>query len=845
MGVDIDEAKAFIEEADKFRGDYWLPIARLSWAQIKKRTMNGKLFSTSNVYRRKAQYPAWYSIFKIRQPIILSRIGIPIGRDTTQDGQDNIGATAAICVERLAVNLARGFDMFEVMSACRDDCLATNFAQSRAYYERDTIKEKVRERLTVEQNPETQEVTFFDAKGQIVQSDNIMQDDEGYFIETSQIIDVENERIILEPILYSEVYIDPDIRRWARCMRWAVEYRYSNRQFKERFGAEALADVMTSRYNQKSSAAAEKIQDVVVYEYWDKYDKECYYFAKEGTKFIKPLIMPDPEFDDSYQDLNGLYNLDKFFPCPAPLIVNNSTDEFWPIPEYYQVLEIVEDIHTIFSRMVACTKAIRARLLFDNSITGLQEALNEATEGDAFGITNLSQALASSGGSLEGVVQYIPTDKLIESLNNLYIALESRLGALFKLTGTSDLLQGLTSSNTDKTLGERQMEEKWAINQVAELQKKMAEFVRDNYQLMVEMAIKNFKDESLDQYIMPQTLEKHHQQNYAAALEMLKQNSKRFRIELETDSTIAINENYDKQVRMELVNTLTSAIEKVAAVSQQTPALMAIELHALKYLIQGMRQSKLFQGEITESIDNVIKQAEEAAKNAPPPFNAEEVAAQQKAQELQLKQQEIELGIEEVNATNSLKTAEIESRERIEIAKLNLDGQLASIKTQLDQFKIQSDGAATGAELHVQVQKLQADIGLAQAELALKRDELIVELRKIADKKEADQFGAMIDSRVQAYEEQLGQAELAIQQYKVQMDEKEKYMTEARLQAEHELESMKIKIDIMSKMAETQKQEPPVVHVHIPEAPKIKKKTKVKRDEMGNITDFESSDESA
>lgn len=839
MGVTIEEAKAFIDEADKFRSDFWLPIANLSWAQIKKRTKWNKLFTTSDVWRRRAQYPAWYSIFKIRQPIVLSRIGIPIGRDTTQDGQDSIGATAAICLERLAVNLARNFDMFEVMAACRDDALATGFTQCRGYYERDTIKEKVKERLTVEQDPETQEVVFFDSKNQIVLSDAISQDDEGYFIETNQVIDVENERIILEPLLYSEIYIDPDIRRWERCMRWAVEYRYSKTQFKARFGADALVDVITTR-DRQTSRTSDKEQDIVVYEYWDKYDSECYFFAREGSKFITPKDMPDPEFDESYQDLNGLYNLEKFFPCPPPIRINSSTDEFWPIPEYYQVLEMVEDIHTIFSRMVAVTKAIRARLLYDDSITGLKEALNEAIEGDAFGVSNLAQSLSVNGGTLDGVVQYIPTDKLVESLNNLYIALESRLGSLFKITGTSDLLQGITTSNTDKTLGERQMEEKWAINQIAELQMKMANFVRDSYQLMTEMAIKNFKDESLEQYIIPRTLTPERQQNYPAAIEMLKQNSKRFRIELETDSTIAINENYDKQIRFELVNVLTTSIEKVAAVSLQTPALAAIELHALKYLIQGMRQSKLFQGEITEAIDNVIKQAEEAAKNAPAPFNADEIAAQQKAEELRLRAQEIEANI-------NLAVAQSQSKERIELAKLNLDSQLAGINTQLEQFKMNAEGAAKGAQLQLDFQKIQADISLAQEELALKRDELLVEMRKIAEKREIDQFSALLDQRVQNYEEQLGMAQLSLEQYKTQLDEQEKYMTENRLQAEHQLQTMQTKIDILSSLKEAQPQQvAPNITIHMPEpkaGPKVKKRSKIVRGEDGQMSEVETIEE--
>src|SRR5262245_45657848 len=115
MTLSIEEAKAFITDARKAR-EPWLKMAEKSWGEIKKRQQNHRLWSiTPNSLRRRSRYPAWYSIFKIRQPLLLSRIGIPIGKDTTQDGNDNVGATAAICLERLAINLARSFNFFDVL----------------------------------------------------------------------------------------------------------------------------------------------------------------------------------------------------------------------------------------------------------------------------------------------------------------------------------------------------------------------------------------------------------------------------------------------------------------------------------------------------------------------------------------------------------------------------------------------------------------------------------------------------------------------------------------------------------------------------------------------------------
>lgn len=687
----IEEAKQFIKDADKSR-ENWHKLAVASWMEIKKQQRNNIPLQAiqPNTVKRLSKYPAWYSIFKIRQPLVLSRIGIPVGRDTTQDGNDNIGATAAICLERLATNLPKSFDFFDVLSSARDDGIVTNVGTVRGYYEKRDVKQKVKEYITPQKSEETGEVIFLDGSGAEVLTDNISQDDEGYFIEHDEVVDVVEEKICLEPVLYSDLYVDPGIRRWARCRRIAFACHYSQREFVDIFGKQALESIPAPKEDENDPNGSAKRQCIKVFEFWDEYEKKVYWFADGGSDFIKPKGYKDEDEEYQEEEVNGLYNLEKFFPCPEPFVLNQCTDEFWPVPEYFQVQELLEDIHRIFARMMAVTRAIRSRLLFDSNVEGLQAALNEATEGDAIGVTNLAQSLAGAGGTLEGVVQYIPVEKMINGLQQLYVALEQRLNTLYKLTGTSDLLQGLVTDPTQRTFGERQMTEKYALNQLAEPQRKMQEFVRSCYQLMCEMALKNFKDASLEMYIMPQTLQPDQQQQYKAAVEMLRQNTKRFRIELETDSTIALNEQYDKQMRVELVNTLTSAIEKTASTAASSPALVGIELHALKFLVQGFKQGKLFQQEITQAIDDVIKMSEET----PAPFNKEQADFELEKQKFQLRVQEVQqkAGIEQqkVQAEMFRTSADIQKGNAelsLQQRRDELMGQLAVLNYQLDQQK--------------------------------------------------------------------------------------------------------------------------------------------------------------
>lgn len=843
--VTPESVKSFITDAKKAR-ESWLVMANRSWDEIKRQQKGKRLWSTiPNAVRKKTKYPAWWSIFKIRQPLLLSRIGIPIGKDTTQDGNDPLGACAAACKERLATNLAKSFDFYDVMSSARDDFLATNVGFVRAYYEAKDVKEAVKIRLA--QVPDEEgNLMYVNPDGEVITEGDIQQDDEGFFLETNKIVDVTEEKICLEHILYNNTYVDPSIKRWAKCKQVAFEVNYTEAEFKYIFGKKAFKDLPKTDDDSDNKSKKTLIK---VYEYWDLYTKETVWLPENGDEFISPKDYI-PSSEEVSEHLNGLYDLEAFFPMVKPLVMNQPTDQFWPIPEYYQLQDILEEIHTIFSRIMALTKAIRARILYDSNVEGLREALAEFTDQDSMGISNLTQSLVNSGGTLDGVVQYVPVEKLIQSIEQVYAALEQRLNTLYKLTGTSDLLQGLITDPTQRTFGERQMTEKYALNQVAVPQRSMAEFVRDGYELLCEMALKNFKDESLSRFIMPETLQPDMQSQYQSALELLKSNNKRFRIELETDSTIALNEEFDKQMRMQLVDTVTNALEKTANIAQNSPALIVPELHLLKFLIQGFRQGKLFQSEVTQAIDQVIQQAQQVKE---PAFNKDEANNAIKQQELQLRAQEIQ-------GSQKLEEYKILSDERYKTAQLQTEQMLAQVQadvsqvtaqaenmrtqveSQIEMMKVQSQNEQMLTDARIAYQKIQSDVAVAQENILVKRQELAAKMQDNASKAQLEQLQFELDARIAEHDAQITVAAQSLQQQKVMLDEQEKFATEKRLQSEHQMAQMQMALQAAKDEHERQIQAvqamQPQINIAQPVEPKPKKqkrKLKVVRDKKGNM----------
>lgn len=862
--ITIAEVKSFIDECRRGKRQDFIDIADRSWDEIEKRNRKGRLYGGNDLYRRRqwTKFPLWWACWKIRQPIVFARLPIPILKDT--QGDDPYGRTACVIGERFTRSILKTFDAFTEFAAGIDDFLVVNFGWGRWFYKTDLSieDEKIRLQLVepppipqdpnqppVEQDPQQPMLVNPMTGEQIIDTSQVLEDDMGPYMLTGQKIDVEAESVHFESQLYSALYVEEDIRKWNEVTRCAMEYHYSYRDFKKKFGQAALDKITLADIEEHKTG-----KPIIVFEYWDKLYKECRWLAENSNDFFQPehdaefsktTGLEEVEEETKEYDNSDLYGLSTFYPCTEPLVFNNTPRNFWPTPEFFQVGDIIDDINTIFSRLVLLTKAVRVRFLYDSSVPQLSSLIGETGEGGGLGIPNLEKQLIAGKGTLAMLVQYFPVDEIIQGLNNMYQAFSQRLDTFYQVTGMSDLIRGQTNPDSDKTYGERQLEGKFALNRIEPYQRKAQEWLKNNYQIGMEMGLKMFSDQTIDDYITPQTLDDEDKQRYVGALALLKDNKRsRFRVDFETDSTIAINENWRRQQAIETANIITKMLESTANVAQTNPELAQTELKIMEHVIGELTNGKLFIDEVKASIKETIDKVM-APKEPEPNVDLEKVkldgAKFQFEQQKQAKQDQLE-------------ELRIQANQQIEIARLQQADRLASIEAQLEQFKLQGDqqlkmmdiqqsASESQANLEKEYQKISADISLAREELALKRDELMVELRKVVDKKEVDEFSSMLDARVAAFEEKLAISQQQLEaQYKA-LDEREKYMTEARLQSEHQMQQALSKVEVLSKMhemlnANKESSAPPQITIHMPETKSKVKKTKIKRDKSGSMEEL-------
>lgn len=91
-----------------------------------------------------------------------------------------------------------------------------------------------------------------------------------------------------------------------------------------------------------------------------------------------------------------------------------------------------------------------------------------------------------------------------------------------------------------------------------------------------------------------------------------------FRIEVNADSMIQMDEGKEKSDRVEFLTAVGTYIEKAAPVVQMSPAAGPVVMELLKFGITGFKVGKTIEGKLDEAIDKML-QAAMAPKPPPQP----------------------------------------------------------------------------------------------------------------------------------------------------------------------------------------------------------------------------------
>jgi hypothetical protein len=184
-----------------------------------------------------------------------------------------------------------------------------------------------------------------------------------------------------------------------------------------------------------------------------------------------------------------------------------------------------------------------------------------------------------------------------------------------------------------------------------------------------------------------------------AVMQLLRDGAmRRFRIEIEVDSTIVGDESQERRDRSEFIQTLTQFMQVWGPMIQVNPTLTKLAGDVLLFGVRSFRVGR----ELEETIEDTVEKMEEHA-NQPPPPNPELVKAQsqmqleqQKAQsQLQLEQQKAQASMQmdkmKLDYDMQIKQAQLQQEMELKEREAELEAQLEQQRAHIELMKAQAD----------------------------------------------------------------------------------------------------------------------------------------------------------
>lgn len=409
---------------------------------------------------------------------------------------------------------------------------------------------------------------------------------------------VVDERVVPELVPWDKFKILDKAKRWNEVTAICFEHDMTKDELVDYFGEEIASKVKLNELTDDEmkdlgkDTDIEKLKTATVYEIWDKDEKEAL--------FISPTYK-----EDYLLRTEDPLHLQYFWPVPRPMYYVNTTKSLVPVPLTRLYRRQLRELDHVTVRISKVTDAMRIRGLYPSNITEIA-AVAQGDDNDWIPVENASAIMAMGPGGLERAIWVWPIEKLPGVLQQLYVARDQIKQSIYEIIGISDILRGATKAS--ETLGAQQIKAKSGSIRISRAQKEVARFVRDLLNMMSEIMVDRFSEQTFaamtnmqlptaDQVNMAKTVMAQTQQtgqppspkaqavlaqpSWNDVMGLLKDDKLRsYRVDIETDSTISDQLNQDMADLAAVLQSIGQVIQGAAPAVQSgiLPAQAVIEI---------------------------------------------------------------------------------------------------------------------------------------------------------------------------------------------------------------------------------------------------------------------------
>jgi hypothetical protein len=489
-------------------------------------------------------------------------------------------------------------------------------------------------------------------------------------------------------------------RKWAKVPWVAFRHELTKQELFDQFQIPGEdEDNYVAGPGEEGEGKSASPKGTIVYELWVKAEKKVYFLCEDWKEL-------ELKSEDDVLGLEG------FFPTPGPLLLTRKPGKIVPIPLYQYYRNQAEELNRVTVRLNKVLSAIKVRGAYNLLLgTEMEHILSSDDSENKLFPAKESMMLAQNGG-FERQIWMLPIEKLVQVATELYQARQQIKAVIYELTGISDILRG--SSVASETATAQDLKNKWGTIRLRDMQKAVADYVRDLYRLaldcgakrvppaqwnaMIQMGLPTEQEKAAAaatvQHLMmlgsqmqaqgvpppPEGLKQLQQAQATASKPSIESVVKQiasdanrtYTINVQSNSTVDLDTATDKQEVGEFMNAMGQLMAGLAPLVQLGPTGLA----AAKSILVAVCQRFKFGLAIVDSI---------MAVQQPPPAQTGPTPEQEKKDQ-DLKQQQAQLEQTQSKLKDQLTAIQDEQR-NLETAKKEFDAEVRVVRAELDAQK--------------------------------------------------------------------------------------------------------------------------------------------------------------
>jgi len=461
--------------------------------------------------------------------------------------------------------------------------------------------------------------------------------------------------------------------RWVYMSKEAVAERFG-KKIAKKIPFNSSPDGLT-KYGQR-----EKPNDKAkICELWDKETGKVYWLMENWVDLL-----------DERDDPLGL---EGFFPCAKPLFATTTSDSLVPVPDFILYQDQANELDILTDRIDGLVKSLRVRGVYDASQPALQRLL---TEGDNNTLIPVDKWMAfSEKGGLKGSIDLLPIETLASALINCYQAQSNIKGQIYEITGISDILRGAGAASESATA--QQLKGQYAGLRLRAMQESVALFASELLRLKAQIICTKFQPETILHLAAAEQMSPADQQMIPQALQLIKDSPLRsFRIQVAADSLVQLDENQNKQDRVEFLTAFSNFLREAVPAGQASPEMVPMLMDVMKFGIGGFKQAQTIEGSIDAALQQMVQASAQKAHNPQPSPEMMKIQAQQQTEQAKVQadvqsqqaRAQADMQIEQMKAQME---AQMESQRQQHEAQLKM--QELAAKEQFDRWKTELEAA--------------------------------------------------------------------------------------------------------------------------------------------------------